>query len=1079
MAKYPTLIVPQDWQPGGDYYPEQARDTTVDPSTIAQKAAPSLGIDAKPLDLAQKVAPSLGIDLTAHPVTDTTPVRGVDVAPEGKHVTPDFSEAGPKASEQRPAPVNPMVSQAPGELKTAVELKAQRLRTIKGEGSVGDVFSTAGQVGMQPALTAASMAAGILSIPQELIQSGQDVQNLPSRVESDTGEVSYPSSDAFRRLTDASINTAATLAGARSFGAPERGTLSVGAGPIKGEPAAVPPDPAHELAAKAASQLGLPPPEVPTGATAAPEIKKPAQAVAEIKAQLQEGTYREKWVRDVVAGKMSPKDLSSIPRKPGYSGPSIEEVVASTRRTVPVEGGPPTAPPRTPTPPPAEPPPGGFIPPSKGIAKATVTEMEDDLHRLKSNEQADQSELRNYVKSLPADVKARDEELYHVGENRPLQQSDPHFQQYGAPIAREEKVLIDRLRTLTGDKELAYDPEYMHRQVQGATPRMDEAIGMDEAIPYKGQRRTTSTETSSTQHRSIFAIEDEAGNRKVVTQAPDGGVIVWEGGKPFRAGSVEALRPGTEFVDVNGKVQQVKQAKTAEIEAHTNLAYHKSFFGSKLTNVADLRKAVRNAEFLDKWRNSDAFKQFSVPTGEAARPAKAAEQAARDKGWVSVDAPGWRNRLYDPRFAEPLNDFYKGIAPATSMLGKTLERLNRIAVGSLFWTGIGSLAHVRNVMGMRFMARGFGNINPARFSVAARAFREIQQQGPLYIEALRDGASMPSADPRFQRDSLEGHILKTLGHEITSADPAGLAQAAKKLGMTAKDYAVGFEKGIAHAVFKYGDYLMMQHIVQQMDKGMSLREARLDAEKFLATYRLPSRTGGSGKLARMTTEMLGGPNKLMFGRFERAKARFWYNLVADSLKTLNPTARGFTLQQRMDTVGRVTATVALIALIGPAVINPILQSITKDKNAHVNLGGAAGWMQSALKAADQIKSGRESAGHALFEFFNGLNNIAPVMKEFMQQVSGWRGLDWFTGQPITEGGANTPLLRYMRERAEHATKTMLQPANLLSDPSRMIREPFGISTAKPFSDQPRSRSGGARQFREDRKIRGKLYGGTQ
>jgi hypothetical protein len=153
------------------------------------------------------------------------------------------------------------------------------------------------------------------------------------------------------------------------------------------------------------------------------------------------------------------------------------------------------------------------------------------------------------------------------------------------------------------------------------------------------------------------------------------------------------------------------------------------------------------------------------------------------------------------------------------------------------------------------------------------------------------------------------------------------------------------------------------------------------------------------------------------------------------------------------------------------IINPILQAITKDKKAHINLGGAAGWMQSALKAADQIKSGRESAGHALFEFFNGLNNIAPVLKETMQQLSGWRGLDWFTGKPIAEGGANTPLLRYMQERGKHAMQTLVQPTNLLSNPDRMLREPFGISTAQPFSDQPRSKRGAARQFFEDKRIR--------
>ncbi len=54
---------------------------------------------------------------------------------------------------------------APGLLKSALENKAQRIRTIKGEGSAGDIAATAAQVGMQPALTAAGMAAGLLNIP--------------------------------------------------------------------------------------------------------------------------------------------------------------------------------------------------------------------------------------------------------------------------------------------------------------------------------------------------------------------------------------------------------------------------------------------------------------------------------------------------------------------------------------------------------------------------------------------------------------------------------------------------------------------------------------------------------------------------------------------------------------------------------------------------------------------------------------------------------------------------------------------------------------------------------------------------
>ncbi len=168
------------------------------------------------------------------------------------------------------------------------------------------------------------------------------------------------------------------------------------------------------------------------------------------------------------------------------------------------------------------------------------------------------------------------------------------FEQHIQPMRDELSQLYNKVKQYGGEDMVA-DPTYVHRIAKGHAPAYDTLSG-DAADPITGTRGLNRT-TSALQGRKFFALEDEAGNRFVVSKG-DGASTIWTKGKPTRMTTELELRPGTE-VELGGKTFDVKQATTNEIEANSDVRYHKNAAVNTADALVRMREVARNVEYLD------------------------------------------------------------------------------------------------------------------------------------------------------------------------------------------------------------------------------------------------------------------------------------------------------------------------------------------------------------------------------------------------------------------------------------------------------------------------------------------------
>lgn len=228
------------------------------------------------------------------------------------------------------------------------------------------------------------------------------------------------------------------------------------------------------------------------------------------------------------------------------SAPAVTQGIAAGKPSGSPAAGPPS------------PPGGGSLPPgppSTGAAagppgplpdvppRASIRRMEDDLFAINARDNARhrlEFEQLGRMKGTPG-VEQVDTGVYHKREAG--QQLTPEEEKYNRqwiePLRQNTDAMKTELRQIMGknyDEELGpiSDPNYMHRMVIGSTPAMDRAMGVGDIVGY-GKGRGMSRTPPSSKGRSIFAMEDEAGNRKIVTAYPGGdGVYSWQGGRAQR-----------------------------------------------------------------------------------------------------------------------------------------------------------------------------------------------------------------------------------------------------------------------------------------------------------------------------------------------------------------------------------------------------------------------------------------------------------------------------------------------------------------------------------------------------------------
>jgi hypothetical protein len=688
-----------------------------------------------------------------------------------------------------------------------------------------------------------------------------------------------------------------------------------------------------------------------------------------------------------------------------------------------------------------------IIPPKPEDASPS---LEDDLHGLTTRGEADRIQMMQYLAALPDTVgqppaeggyQSFDEKAYNHIERPDAVPLDPTeqklYDQTIQPLRDVHAELYQRAKgILNGVEQAQLDPNYVPRLAQGKNFEQDRLAGGQEAIPFMGGQGKLSQTTGALRTPTFHTIVDQDGNRVVVSEGKRGGLIVYHDGEAKsvngqitdpKAEDPEAradLRAGMQFTDDTGAEWRVTRSNTKEIEDNTSTKYHKSAVGNLADSILKLNRVIRNKELADKVTSSPEWLDHATKTGGN----QGAEALAA--GWKEVHIPGYEGWLIDPETREKLEDFVSG---GPQLMGDRTWAINKIAVGSLFSTPFGLLAHGKNLAGMATIGRGFDNANVARgWRTGMKAINDVYNLSPDYVATLKAKGSLISSG--IGKGSMTEFLMNKFGQDIPK-DPNRFGPIVKALGLNGPaDLASNYMKWMSKELFQVGDVLYMQRVNELMEKGLSREDAINETEKYLPTYRSYSRTGPNNNFGRFISKALYGSNTTSFGRFDAGKIKAIANMVTslkEGLQDQNPVAV-------TNALGRFVVMGLMVTMVAP-IINAVVQKATGNPNATFGLGG------TAKMAQDTVDFAKDPS----FDKFGSLvaKQWVPAIgtKAVVEQAF---NTDTFRKQPISEGDTGQQIV----EKGEYAGQGLVSPeAGAAKDFGKFFRQGLGISDNNPYN----------------------------
>lgn len=561
-----------------------------------------------------------------------------------------------------------------------------------------------------------------------------------------------------------------------------------------------------------------------------------------------------------------------------------------------------------------------------------VRGQEDDLYRLRMNNEADREAARKYVKeSVPKRAKnaAVQERAYHAVEEEnagirhrshepisltPEERSD--FEAFTRPLMKEANEIAERLRKEGLPLE---DTGYIHRIVKGKGSMYDALLG-DEGSDLQGNAiygRTLPRTTSSLKQRSIFMAETASGEKKLV-RSP--------------------RKVGDEFTE-DGKRFKVRQATTREIEERSprelghKVEYFKNALANTMDNLLRLKRVERNLEYLEKLKADPVFKEHAVAPGSEAAP----------QGWKGTDLPqlaGWK---FDPKIANMLDDFYRN-GKASGEFGKALEKVNHVLTSAIFINPVSAFfGHGLNVLTHWFVGRGWDNINPKMILPSSRNFMramgDVTNLTPAYRQMMREGNALLYA-PTVNRNFHQA-MLKLMGGEIAK-DPKTWADIAKAAGTTPKAVLIALNDLSSRGLWWLNDILMLQRVYDLQHKGLDTRRAIAEAEKEIPNYRIPSEAW-NGPGGRAYSEFMSSPNLLIFSRYRHGLMKAFAHTIRDAVKG----SKG----EKVRAAGQMLALAGLMTVIYP-MADEVLKQLSGNPRAKWRRAGPASLVNN-LTAKDK------------------------------------------------------------------------------------------------------------------------------
>lgn len=576
-----------------------------------------------------------------------------------------------------------------------------------------------------------------------------------------------------------------------------------------------------------------------------------------------------------------------------------------------------------------------FLAKSQETGKAS-TDLQGSFNNLRTSATADEIRAKELLKNSNLDPKDA-EAIYHYSEDKSIKLTD-----------EQQKIYDEQIKPLQDARQKMFEKlknDGLPMNSEDYTPRfVADRGGVYERLADTGRKIVSGMggllgkSASSFKHRVMMAFEDTEGNRKVVS-IKDNRITAFENGKSEDLGRYDSraeLNKGT-FTDKNGKDWKITDATTKEIEANTNLKYHKNVLLNELLTYNKLRQIDRASQFLDSFKESPQFEKYAMKFGTANIP----------KGWHGTELPQFRGYAFDPKIADVLDSFAKQMKKGGDILAP-LTKANQFLRTAIFYQ---PFLHVPNIAVHWLVNRGVTKFAiPTEYASLYRssdaAVSSILHPDvapktglPSYTELLDKGANLQYSGTT---KTLTDLMRQKMGEELMQNKPL-LKQMGDALGyanpMKLVDLVFG-RGGVSSKITWFtNDLATIQAIYDEMGHGKTAEEAITDVGKHIPNYQIPSRVLGSKALA----EAMKNPNITMFSAYHYGAIKSYGEMVKSLLSGTDIKERGEALDK--------LAMMGLITLVIYPQLDKLAKQATGNPNAQMRRAGASTVPYNAYQTA--------------------------------------------------------------------------------------------------------------------------------
>ena len=383
------------------------------------------------------------------------------------------------------------------------------------------------------------------------------------------------------------------------------------------------------------------------------------------------------------------------------------------------------------------------------------------------------------------------------------------------------------------------------------------------------------------------------------------------------------------FKDKDGQTWTIKNATTKEIEANTDLRYHKNSLLNEATTYNNLRRVERATQYLENLKRDPEFNRIAIKIGSQNLP----------KGYKTTSLPQLRGYAFPDRIAETFDTFYKKSASGLLDSESAYVAVNRVLRNSIFFN---PLIHIPNIVNHAFVNRGAQWANPAGYPrlirTGARAIRDVLTMNENYNKMLEAGA--PLLYSETVNRNLYKVMLDKMGAELKTNDPKVIALA-KDLGMKPAQLIKAVYDFSGKATWAVNDIATLQSIYEEMDRGRTMEQAIEETGRHIPNYRIPPRIMGS----KLVSDLMKGESGVtMFGAYHYGALRSYGEMIKEITgKESNAAVRG-------EAAGRIAALALATYFIYPQ-LDKAAQWASGNQNAEVRRAGASTFPANTEKLA--------------------------------------------------------------------------------------------------------------------------------